>query len=236
MDVRLFSYSLPPSRIAQEAVEPRDAARLLVLHRESGVVSHHVVHDLPELLSPGDLVVWNDTRVVPARVYGAKKTGGRVELLFLERRGVRETGEEWRVLLGASRAPKAGTDITLPGGVEARVIEGPDAGGSAVVRAPGPVDDLLRRHGRAPLPPYIRRAPDDPRDARDRERYQTVFAAKDGAVAAPTAGLHFTPELIARLQERGIERAAVTLHVGEGTFRPVTARSTDEIVLPPETF
>ena len=237
MDVGLFDYDLPPERIAQEAVEPRDAARLMVLDRSSGARAHHFVRDLPELLAPGDLVVCNDTRVLAARLRGVKTTGGAVELLLLERQEKRPDGREvWRALVGASRAPRAGAEIELPADFVATIVQGPDEDAAAVVelRGPAPVAELLRDHGLAPLPPYIRRAPDDPRLARDRERYQTIFAARPGAVAAPTAGLHFTPQLVARLAERGVGTAMVTLHVGEATFRPVRAQRIEGIVLPPE--
>jgi S-adenosylmethionine:tRNA ribosyltransferase-isomerase len=241
MDVALFDYELPPERIAQEAVEPRDAARLLALDRAGGPLVHRRVADLPELLSPGDLLVVNDTRVAPARLFARRATGGRVELLLLEPAGRDGAGECWRALVGASRAPRRGEPLALPGSYTAELLDEPGAGaeaGAARVRiaGPGTVAELAAAHGRLPLPPYIRRAPDDPRTTRDRERYQTVYAAEEGALAAPTAGLHFTPGLLARLEEAGIARTAVTLHVGEGTFRPVRARRTGEIVLHPERF
>lgn len=235
MDVTLFDYELPPARIAQEAVEPRDAARLLVLEREDreGGLRHRHVRDLPALLTPGDLLVVNDTRVVPARLYGRKPTGGAVELLLLE--PLAGPGA-WRALLGASRAPREGSEILLDGGFRATVERAPGAGGECVVRlaGPGSVEELLAAHGRLPLPPYIRRGPGDAREGIDRERYQTVFARRAGALAAPTAGLHFTPSLLEALAARGIGTAQVTLHVGEGTFRPVSAARTEDIVLHPE--
>ena len=241
MDVALFDFELPPGRIAQEAVEPRDAARLLVLDRARGELRHHRVADLPRLLAPGDLLVVNDTRVAPARLFARRATGGRVELLLLEAAGTDGRGERWRALVGASRAPRRGEPLALPGGYVAALLEAPGAGdeaGAALVRieGPGTVAALAAAHGGLPLPPYIRRGPDDPRSARDRERYQTVFAAEEGALAAPTAGLHFTPGLLARLEEAGIARTAVTLHVGEGTFRPVRVGRTEEIALHPERF
>ena len=243
MRVELFDYELPPGRIAQEAVEPRDAARLLVLRpgAEQERLDRHV-RDLPDLLRPGDLLVVNDTRVIPARVHGRKPTGGRVELFFTERLAAETAGdatrETWRVLLGASRAPREGSEVELPGGWRARVVLGPGPGGEARVEVTGPgtVRELLDRHGEPPLPPYIRRDPGDPRLAADRDRYQTVFAREEGALAAPTAGLHFTPELLARLEERGVRTARVTLHVGEGTFRPVRVETLEEIRLHEERF
>ncbi len=241
--VDLYDYELPPGRIAQEAVEPRDAARLLVLRPgEDPERLDRYVRDLPGLLRPGDLLVVNDTRVIPARVHGSKPTGGRVELFFTERLATGTSGgttrETWRVLLGASRAPREGGAIELPGGWRARVTRAPGPGGEARVEVTGPgtVRELLDRYGEPPLPPYIRRSPGDPRLDRDRERYQTVFARAEGALAAPTAGLHFTPQLLARLAERGIRTTRVTLHVGEGTFRPVRVDTLEEIRLHEERF
>jgi len=223
MEVSLFDYSLPPERIAQTAVEPRDAARLLVLRRGTGAREHRQVRDLPELLDAGDLLVVNDTRVTPARLFARKESGGRVELLLLERLAVTGGVERWRAIVGASRAPRPGRRLELPGGFAALLSEGPDDTGEAVIEINGPagVETLLSAHGLPPLPPYIRRAPDDPRWVHDRKRYQTVFADRPGAVAAPTAGLHFTPQLLLRLARAGIECASLTLQVGEGTFRPV---------------
>jgi S-adenosylmethionine:tRNA ribosyltransferase-isomerase len=241
MDVDLFDYDLPPARIAQEALEPRDAARLLVLRRDAataGAPQHAHVSDLPGLLAAGDVVVVNDTRVANARLFGTKATGGRVEFLFLERLERGGPGETWRVLLGASRAPRAGARIELPGGHRAEILDGPGAGGAAEVRVTGPgtAAALLRAHGLPPLPPYIRRDVADPRTPRDRERYQTIFANEEGARAAPTAGLHFTPRLVERLHGRGVQVARLTLHVGEGTFRPVREQDTDAIRLHRERF
>ncbi|RMF75825.1 MAG: tRNA preQ1(34) S-adenosylmethionine ribosyltransferase-isomerase QueA [Acidobacteria bacterium] len=236
MRIEDFDYELPAGRIAQQAVEPRDAARLLVLDRASGATAHRRVRDLPELLGPGDLLVVNDTRVVPARLFGRKPTGGRVELLFLERRGGSGGQETWLALVGASRMPAPGVPLALPGGRTARLLAPPDDEGHAEVAVDGDVRGLLAAHGLPPLPPYIRRDEDDPRLARDRERYQTVFAERPGAVAAPTAGLHFTPELLARLAARGVRVARATLHVGEGTFRAPRESRLDRIRLHPERF
>jgi S-adenosylmethionine:tRNA ribosyltransferase-isomerase len=240
MDVSLFDYELPPERIAQEAVEPRDAARLLVLDRDSSTRSHRRVRELPELLDPGDLVVVNDTRVIPARLIARKPTGGRVELLLLER--VARSGphrERWTALIGASRVPRAGSRLACGAGLEARVEATPaEGGGHAVVELHGEPDvwSRLEQHGLVPLPPYISREEDDPRSERDRLRYQTVFAGDPGAVAAPTAGLHFTEALLDRLETRDIARARITLHVGAGTFRPVREPTTDRIRLHEERF
>ena len=221
-----FDYDLPPDRIAQTPAEPRDAARLLVLRRDREGVEHRAVRDLPDLLAPGDVLVVNDTRVIPARVFGRKERGGgAAELLLLEEL----PGGDWDVLLRARRRPRPGDRIVLPGGATATLIADGELGRArARIEAPGPVLDWLERFGAPPLPPYIRRERNDARRADDRERYQTIYAARPGAVAAPTAGLHFTPELFQRLAGRGIERVAVTLHVGLGTFRPVAAENAED--------
>jgi S-adenosylmethionine:tRNA ribosyltransferase-isomerase len=242
VDPALFDYSLPDGRVAQEPAPRRQDARLLVLPRRSGPITHRRIADLPDLVAPGDLLVLNDTRVVPARLWGVKGSGGRVELLVLppdarsRMMTVQEADSEVRpCLLRASRRPRPGETIALAE-ASATVLED-GAGGEARVRFRGrPLAALLAQHGEVPLPPYIRREPDDPRAAADRERYQTVFARVPGAVAAPTAGLHLTSGILSRLEENGIETAKLTLHVGPGTFRPVTARRAEEHVLPPEQY
>ncbi len=239
MKLDAFDYDLPSSRIAQQAVEPRDAARMLVLARDRATLRHRHVRDLPELLDPGDLLVVNDTRVVPARVIGRKATGGRIELLFLEPRAAGAgQGGPWRALVGASRPPAPGAAIALPGGFCATLLGPPDDEGhvDVAVEGAGGVPALLERHGLPPLPPYIRRGARDARLAADRYRYQTIFAREPGAVAAPTAGLHFTPDLLARLERRGCRVARVTLHVGEGTFRAPREDRLERIRLHAERF
>lgn len=228
MDVSEFDYDLPADRIAQEPLPERDASKLLLLDRGTGRVSHHIFRDLPDLLDPRDLLVLNDTRVIPARVHGAKEgTGGKVEILLLE-----DLGEGlWECLARGRGRLRPGAGIRLDEDVRG-VVE--SLGDSERVRVRfSPPDGFRRwlaRWGRTPLPPYIRR-PDTPQD---RERYQTVYARAEGAVAAPTAGLHFTPGLLRRLEERGIERVALTLHVGPGTFRPIRARRVEDHRMDPE--
>lgn len=220
MELALFDYHLPPGRIAQEPVEPRDRARLLVLPRASGRLADHAVCDLPELLRPGDCLVVNDARVLPARLFGRLQAGEReIELLFL-----RELGPgRWEALVRPGRVARTGTGLLLADGqVRATVVGEREAGRRELaVEWPGPAADLLRRWGLPPLPPYIRRYRKP--EGEDWTRYQTVYAARDGAVAAPTAGLHFTPALLERLTGRGVELHAVTLHVGPGSFRPIRA-------------
>jgi S-adenosylmethionine:tRNA ribosyltransferase-isomerase len=218
-----FDYELPAAAIADRPA-PRGESRLLVVDRE-GDQRHRRVRDLPEILRPGDLVVVNDTRVIPARLFGRRagagaegEGGGRIELLLVEKRS--ET--EWEALAKPGRRTRPGTVIEFQG-LTAEVLAKREDG-RHLVRFSEPVEGHLDRLGHIPLPPYIKR-PDDPAD---RERYQTVFAKNPGAIAAPTAGLHFSEELLAELRGQGIEVAPVTLHVGIGTFKPVTAELVHE--------
>ncbi|GIW10174.1 MAG: S-adenosylmethionine:tRNA ribosyltransferase-isomerase [Dehalococcoidia bacterium] len=203
-----FDYVLPPDRIAQQPVEPRDSARLLVLERATGALSDRIVRDLPALLRPGDCLVVNDTRVLPARLQGRRPSGGRVELLLLRRRG----DQQWEALVRPARRLRAGESIELAGGTHARIVEEGEGG----VRLIALEDEAAAlASGQVPLPPYITQPLSDP------ERYQTIFARVPGSAAAPTAGLHFTPALLDQLAERGILRVTITLHIGLATFRPV---------------
>lgn len=223
MKTRDFNYHLPPERIAQQPVEPRDRSRLLVLHRESGTIEHRLFRDIGDYLQSGDMLVANDSRVIPARLYGHKsETGGQVELLLLERLDERR----WRALAGGRRL-REGTTIRIDesdgssGDVTATitaVLNGPQR----EITFNRPVDDLLERLGHTPLPPYIHEKLADP------ERYQTIYARPPGSAAAPTAGLHFTPELLLSLRESGVLFETGTLHVGLDTFKPVEAEQVDE--------
>jgi S-adenosylmethionine:tRNA ribosyltransferase-isomerase len=222
-----FDYDLPAQLIAQEPVEPRDSSRLLVLDRRTGRLDHRRFTDLPRYLVPGDLLVLNRTRVIPARLFGAKEgTGARVEVLLL-----REAGEgRWDALVRPGRRLRPGHEIAFGDGrLRAVVIDVGDAGtrrlefraaaGGASVR------ELLAELGQVPLPPYVRRGIADP------ERYQTVYADREGSAAAPTAGLHFTPRLLEELRAAGVRIGLLTLHVGPGTFRPVTAERIEDHLL-----
>jgi S-adenosylmethionine:tRNA ribosyltransferase-isomerase len=211
-----FDFTLPDGLIALEPASVRDAARVLTLDRHSGSTGETVISRLPEMLSTGDLLVLNDTRVLPARLFGHKESGGRVEI-FLVRR-VDHGSETWETLLRASKPFRSGTRILLPDHVVATVIAAGE-GDSRIVSFSGTEDffSWLDHVGKIPLPPYIRRLPEDA----DRERYQTVFARERGAVAAPTAGLHFTGELLERIRQKGVDVATLTLHVGLGTFMPI---------------
>jgi S-adenosylmethionine:tRNA ribosyltransferase-isomerase len=213
-----FHYDLPPELIAQVPLLERRASRLLVLDGRTGAFADRAFADLPQLLNAGDLLVLNDTRVLPARVMGRKPTGGRVECLLERLLGPRRA----LVHLRASHRPQPGSAIELPGGARAEVVA--HVGELFELALDRDVVPFLEEHGQTPLPPYIARSP----DATDRERYQTVFARAPGAVAAPTAGLHFDRELLEVLAARGVERAFLTLHVGAGTFAPVRSQRIEE--------
>jgi S-adenosylmethionine:tRNA ribosyltransferase-isomerase len=224
MQLSDFNFPFDASLIATEPVLPRDQARLLVLNPRPGSMRHCRVADLADVLSPGDLVVVNDTRVRPARVTGRKPSGQAVEILFVK--AVKD--REWEVLIKGKW--RTGQVITVD--ADSRLTVLGREGGRTVVRIDStlPVMEWLSRCGRMPLPPYIKRAPTD----QDREWYQTMFAKDEGAIAAPTAGLHFTPALLKQLAARKIELANVTLHVGVGTFKPVTVERIEEHHMEPE--
>lgn len=216
MSTELLDYELPDHLIAQEPLADRDASRLLTLDRSTGQLEHRHFRELDQLLDPGDLLVLNDTRVVPARVVGVRqKTGGKWEGLFL-----RETPEGlWEMLAQTRGRPEVGEVIVIDPGPLTLTLRGRQEGHWLAEPSPtGPAAELLAQSGRIPLPPYIRKGV---ATSADRDRYQTVFAERSGSVAAPTAGLHFTPALLERLRQRGVETAKVTLHVGLGTFEGI---------------
>lgn len=216
MRVAELDYELPEACIAQAPCEPRDASRLLVLPRREGTPRHLLFSALPELLAPGDLLIMNNSRVIPARLLGRKGTGGRCEVLLVE--PLDSSGARWRALAQTSKALRAGSQLRFEDLVaEVEAHEGEGFVALRFDRGGAELEEAITRIGRVPLPPYIRREP----CAADRERYQTVIARTRGSVAAPTAGLHFTPSLLERLDRRGVVRAEVTLHVGPGTFLPV---------------
>lgn len=236
-----YDYALPAGRIAQRPVEPRDASRLLVLDRSLGVWRDARFPELADILAPGDLMVLNDTRVIPARLFATGEGGGRVEFLLTRPADTddpeRATGTDWWALARPSRRAQPGRRLPLvaPAGVDAAVlVQEAGTAGTRRIRldVPGEPWDWISAHGHVPLPPYIQR-PDEPGD---RDRYQTVYACRRGAVAAPTAGLHFTPALLDALEGRGVGRATVTLHVGPGTFRPVVAERVEDHVMEEEWY
>ena len=214
-----FDYDLPESAIAQTPAEPRDSSRLLVLHRATGAVEHARFRDIGRWLSADDLLVVNDSRVIPARLRGSRPGGGAAEILVL--RPLDEADRAWEALVRPSRRLAVGATVLLAGGE--RVVVGERLGdGTRAIRFDGDPHEVMARAGEMPLPPYIhdRSSP--------AERYQTVYARPPGSAAAPTAGLHFTPGLLGSLEEHGVRRAAVTLHVGLDTFRPLDGEFIDE--------
>jgi len=222
-----LDYELPPELIAQIPAPSRDASRLLVMDRARGGFEDHGFAQLPDLLRPGDCLVVNNSRVIPARVLARDAGGREVELLFFEA----IDRSRWRALTRPGRRSRAGTELEA-GGARLRVV-GADADGPRVVeRLDGSIDELLRERGVPPLPPYIERfaAP----TAADLERYQTIYARPPGSVAAPTAGLHFTPAVLDSLRRGGVELHELTLHVGPGTFRPIKTARVEDHALPPE--
>jgi len=216
-----FHYDLPPDLIAQRPTKERSASRLLALDGASGVHRDLAFRDLPSLLTPRDLLVFNDTRVVPARIHGVKESGGKIEILLERALGPTTALVHAR----ASKGLKAGARVSLPGGVTARMLDREDE--LFRLEFSSPVLPYFESHGDTPLPPYVDRAP----ERADRERYQTVFARNSGAVAAPTAGLHFDADTFAALETRGVKHAFVTLHVGAGTFQPVRVEQLERHIM-----
>lgn len=211
-----FNYDLPESFIAQTPAEPRDSSRLLVLDRETGGVEHRIFREIGEFFHPNDLLVLNQTRVIPARIYARKPTGGRVELLLLRR----QDELTWDALVGG-KGLRTGAVVEVENGPAAEILEERD-GSERLIRFEEPIEPYFPKVGNVPLPPYIHEKLNDP------ERYQTVYAREPGSAAAPTAGLHFTPRLLEELGEKGIQLAYVTLHVGLDTFAPVTEDNPEE--------
>lgn len=228
-----FEYDLPQSLIAQHPVPDREMSRLLVMNRRSGDICHRRFRDLIDYLEPGDLLVMNDVRVIPARLFARRATGARIEVFILDGSA---DGRERRVLLRPARRIRTGERLALDDGASVVVLE--KSGKEFGIRLEGSLEwtDLLERMGRMPLPPYIRRSVSDSADLEDRERYQTVFAVRPGAVAAPTAGLHFTPGLLESLRQKGVLIRMLTLWVGWGTFRPVESARVADHRMDPEYY
>lgn len=216
-----FNYDLPQEQIAQDPLEDRSASRLLVLDKETGAYEHTIFKNIVDYLNPGDCLVLNNTKVIPARLYGIKEgTGAQIEILLLKRR----EGDVWETLVKPGKKAKSGTRIQFGGGLLAGEVIDIAEEGNRLIRFSyeGIFEEILDRLGQMPLPPYITH------ELKDKNRYQTVYAKYDGSAAAPTAGLHFTPELLRRVEEMGVAIAEVTLHVGLGTFRPVKADDVTE--------
>ncbi|MCL2103718.1 MAG: tRNA preQ1(34) S-adenosylmethionine ribosyltransferase-isomerase QueA [Kiritimatiellaeota bacterium] len=242
-----FDYELPRELIAQEPPETRGTSRMMVLHRNGECIEHRHVNDLPDYLTADDLIVLNDTRVFPARLNGRwTDSGGGVELLLVDPLPVPEWAEKgigvacWACFCGAKRHATAGLRAQFGGGEIDAEILGQLANGMYMVlfRTLAPLMAVLEKHGRTPVPPYVRRDKkgDERMERLDRERYQTIYARETGAIAAPTAGLHFTDALFRALDTKGVRRASVTLHVGPGTFKPVKAREVEDHRMTPERY
>ena len=214
MDVKDFYFDLPQELIAQDPLEDRASSRLLVLNKETGEITHRHFRDIVEYLRPGDCLVLNDTKVIPARLFGVKKdTGAKIELLLLKRR----ENDIWETLVKPGKKAKPGTEIVFGEGLlTGTIVDTVDDGNRLIqFHYDGIFEEILDQLGQMPLPPYITH------QLKDKNRYQTVYAKNEGSAAAPTAGLHFTKELLAQIEEMGVTIAHVTLHVGLGTFRPV---------------
>ena len=223
-----FMYDLPEERIAQTPAEPRDHSRLMVLHRDTHAIEHRHFYDVIEYLNPGDVLVINETRVIPARLIGERPSGGACEVLLLRQLGPKR----WETLVKPGKKLKPGAEVIFGGGrLRGRIAETTEVGGRIVdFECEGSFEETLDALGEMPLPPYIHEK------LSDRERYQTVYAKQEGSAAAPTAGLHFTPELLERIREKGVEIVPVLLHVGLGTFRPVKVENVEEHEMHSEYF
>jgi len=229
MKLKDFDYYLPEELIAQEPAQSRDRSRLLVLRRDTGSIEHRRFHDCIEYFRPGDVMVINSTRVIPARLLGVKeKTGARIEVVLLQRKDI----NTWEALVKPGRRVQPGTVISFGNGLlTAEAVNVTEAGGRELKFSyNGVFEDILDRLGQMPLPPYIKK------ELKDRESYQTVYAKIPGSAAAPTAGLHFTPELLDRIRNMGVKVVELTLHVGLGTFRPVKVENIEQHKMHSEYF
>ena len=229
MTTKDFYYDLPPELIAQTPLTDRSASRLLVLNKESGEISHEHFYDITAHLKPGDCLVMNNTRVIPARLYGCKEgTGGKIEFLLLKRLEL----DKWEVILRPGKKAKPGSCFEFGGGLlRAEVLEVIEDGNRIVrFEYDGVWEEILDKLGEMPLPPYIKEK------LSDKERYQTVYSKIEGSAAAPTAGLHFTKELLKKIEDMGVETAYLTLHVGLGTFRPVSVDNVEEHIMHSEFY
>ena len=228
MQLSDFMYDLPEERIAQTPVEPRDTSRLMVIHRKDHTIDHRHFYDIIDYLNPGDVLVINETRVIPARLLGEKPTGGACEILLLKQLAPKK----WETLVRPGKKLKPGAQVIFGGGkLVATIVETTADGGRIVdFECEGSMEAALDALGEMPLPPYIHEK------LENRERYQTVYAKQEGSAAAPTAGLHFTPELMQKIREKGVEIVPVLLHVGLGTFRPVKVDNIEEHEMHSEYF
>jgi len=222
-NLQSYQFNLPPELIAQYPIEPRDQSRLLVLERQTGIIKDHIFSDIIDYLDSGDTLVLNDTRVIPARLYGYKGSGAKVEILLLNQRG-----KQWEALVRPAKRLKPGSRVKFEGQdkVEVEIMAELNLAGGRLIEFKNCVDQMsfIDQIGQMPLPPYINR----PAEKSDKQNYQTIYAREKGSAAAPTAGLHFSQELLQRIQDKGINLGYVLLHVGLGTFRPVSSEDIRE--------
>jgi len=231
MKLSLFDYQLPEELIAQYPLDKRDESRLMVIDRKDGSINHHIFSQLPDFVNPGDLLVINNTKVIPARLIGRKeKSGGEVEILLLSPK----SDTTWEALVKRSSRINYGARVVFgDGSLSAGILDKTESGGRIVqFESKGDLKELLDKFGKPPLPPYIKRDV----DKKDKERYQTIYAKSDGAVAAPTAGLHFTESVFEKLRTKGLNLTELTLHVGLGTFQPVKSENIEEHNIHSEIF
>lgn len=230
MHIKEFDYDLPPELIAQYPLEERDHSRLMVLHRENKTIEHRYFFEIADYFKPGDVLVLNDTKVIPARLVGKKQSGGRIEVFLLRpQKNGRVDESTWQCLINCSKKPKLHSKVLFDQSLTAEILEEEEEGFKVRFKYEGNIEQVLDHIGLTPLPPYIKRGNSLSKDeSLDRERYQTIFARSRGAVAAPTAGLHFTSELIDQIKAKGVKVLFLTLHVGWGTFQPVRVERIEE--------
>ena len=238
MRLEEFNYYLPEELIAQQPCVGRDRSRMMVVDRESGSIENRFFFEIPEYLKKGDVLIVNNSRVIPARLIGKKATGGMLEILLLSRRdGYTSTSQMWEVLLRPAKRVGIRSEIFFDEGCKAEVIEKiSDKKWVLRFEAKTGFDNFLERYGRAPLPPYIKRSKGGEKSLHDIERYQTVYAGIPGSVAAPTAGLHFSPGVLTILKDKGVDIVPITLHVGYGTFRPIKTEYVEDHTMEEESF
>ncbi|MBM4271441.1 MAG: tRNA preQ1(34) S-adenosylmethionine ribosyltransferase-isomerase QueA [Deltaproteobacteria bacterium] len=238
MKIRDFDYHLPAELIAQHPCHQRDRSRLMVIDRKTGEIEDRIFSHLPEILKREEVLVINDSRVIPARLVGQKETGGRIELLLLTRKSkVPGSSETWEVLLKPAKRVSPGTKIMIDGNCEASIVErASERKWIVTLTASYEFQRFLEKHGRAPLPPYIKRKTSDTRHLEDLQRYQTIYAKVPGSVAAPTAGLHFSRHTLDDLKKNGVHVVPVTLHVGYGTFLPIEEETVENHMMEEEFY
>ena len=238
MHIKEFDYHLPSGLIAQYPIEKRDRSRLMVLHRKSNAIEHRCFFEITDYLKSEDVLILNDTKVIPARLMGKKQSGGKIEVLLLRPEENGSVDEStWQCLINCSKKPKPRSKIVFDNSLNAEILKEEEESFTVKFHYEGPFEQVLDRIGITPLPPYIKRGNGISHDERlDRERYQTTFAKERGAVAAPTAGLHFTSEMLDQLRAKGVKVLFLTLHVGWGTFQPVRAEQIEEHHMHPEFY